>query len=145
MVPPAIGWVSAGGALLDPRIVAICFLFFLWQVPHFWLLLLNHGDEYEHAGLPSLTGVMSKPQIARVTFIWIVAAAIASLSLPLYGPMRSPGLYLILVPCAGWLIWHGRVLMEKGPDISLSPALFKKINIYLFLIMSLLTLETIFS
>ena len=143
MVPPAIGWVSAGGALLDPRLAAICFLFFLWQVPHFWLLLLNHGEEYEQAGLPSLTGVMSRPQIARVTFIWIVAAAIASLSLPFYGILRSPGFYFLLVPCAGWLIWNGRILMGKGPEISVSPALFKKINIYLLLIMSLLSLENI--
>ena len=143
MVPPAIGWVSAGGALLDPRLAAICFLFFLWQVPHFWLLLLNHGEEYEQAGLPSLTGVMSRPQIARVTFVWIVAAAIASLSLPFYGILRSPGFYFLLVPCAGWLIWNGRILTGKGPEISVSPALFKKINIYLLLIMSLLSLENI--
>ncbi len=145
MVPPAIGWVSAGGALLDPRLAAICFLFFLWQIPHFWLLLLNRGEEYEQAGLPSLTGVMSKPQIARVTFIWIAAAAIASLSLPLYGILRSPVFYFLLVPCAGWLIWNGRVLMEKGPEMSLSHALFKKINIYLLLIMSVLSLENILS
>jgi protoheme IX farnesyltransferase len=145
MVPPAIGWVSAGGALLDPRLAAICFLFFLWQVPHFWLLLLNHGDEYERAGLPSLTRVMSKPQIARVTFIWIVAAAIASLSLPFYGILRTPGFYFLLVPCAGWLIWNGRVLMGTGLGISHSPVLFKKINIYLLCIMSLLSLENILS
>jgi protoheme IX farnesyltransferase len=145
MVPPAIGWVSAGGGMLDPRLAAICFLFFLWQVPHFWLLLLNHGEEYEQVGLPSLTGVMSRPQIARVTFIWINAAAIASLSLPFYGILRSPGFYFMLVPCAGWLIWNGRLLMGKGPEISLSPALFKKINIYLLCIMSLLSLENILS
>ena len=147
IVPPAIGWVSAGGALLDPRLAAICFLFFLWQVPHFWLLLLIHGEEYEQAGLPSLTGVMRKPQIARVTFIWIVAAAIASFALPFYGILQSPGFYFLLIPCAGWLIWNGRVLvlMENGPEISLSPALFKKINIYLLFIMSLLSLENILS
>jgi protoheme IX farnesyltransferase len=144
MVPPAIGWVSGGGSLFDVRLAAICLLFFLWQVPHFWLLLLNHGEEYEQAGLPSLTGVMSRQQISRVTFIWIAAAAIASLSLPLYGSMRSPVFYFLLVPCSGWLIWKGRILAGKRPDISLSPALFKKINIYLVLIMSLLMLDNLF-
>ncbi len=144
MLPPAIGWVSAGGSLYDPRLAAICVLFFLWQVPHFWLLLLNHGEEYEQAGLPSLTGVMSRPQIARVTFIWINAVAIASLSLPLYGILRSPVLYFLLFPGAGWLIWNGRVLLGEGPERCLSPALFRKINIYLLLIMSLLSLEHIF-
>jgi protoheme IX farnesyltransferase len=145
MVPPAIGWVSAGGAMLDPRLAAICFLFFLWQVPHFLLLLLSHGKEYEKAGLPSLTRVMSRPQISRVTYIWINAAAIASLALPFYGILRSPGFYFLLIPCAGWLIWKGRVLIGKGPEIAFSPVLFKQINIYLLLIMSLLSLENILS
>ena len=27
------------------------FLFFMWQVPHFWLQVLHHGKEYEQAGL----------------------------------------------------------------------------------------------
>lgn len=144
MLPPAIGWVSAGGDLFDPRIAAVCFIFFMWQIPHFWLLLLSHGEEYEHAGLPSLTRVMSKPQIGRVTFAWIVAAAIACLSLPLYGSMRLPALYCLLIPCASWIIWSGRMLTGKRPAGPLSPGLFKKINIYLFLIMSLLSLEHIF-
>jgi protoheme IX farnesyltransferase len=144
MVPPAIGWVSAGGALFDPRIAAVCFIFFMWQIPHFWLLVLTHGEEYEQAGLPSLTRVMSKPQIGRVTFAWIVAAAIAGLSLPLYGSMRSPAFYFLLAPCAGWLIWSARTLTGKRPACPLSPGLFRKINIYLFLIMSLLSLESIF-
>jgi protoheme IX farnesyltransferase len=142
MAPPAIGWVSAGGDLFDPRIGAVCFIFFLWQIPHFWLLLLDHGEEYLHAGLPSLTRVMSKPQIGRVTFTWIVAAAIAGLSLPLYGLIWSPA-YLLLIPCAGWIIWSGRTLARKGPAGPLSPQLFKKINIYLLLIMSILSLEHI--
>jgi protoheme IX farnesyltransferase len=144
MVPPAIGWVSAGGALFDPRIAAVCFIFFMWQIPHFWLLLLDHGEEYEQAGLPSLTRVMSRSQIGRVTFAWIVAAAIAGLSLPLYGSIRSPVVYMLLIPSAGWLIWSGKTLTGKRPAGLLSSVLFKRINIYLLLIMSLLSLEKIF-
>jgi len=144
MIPPAIGWVSAGGALFDQRIAAVCFIFFMWQIPHFWLLLLNHGEEYEHAGLPSLTRVMSKPQIGRVSFAWIVAAAIAGLSLPLYGSIRSPEIYILLIPSASWLIWSVRTLTGKRPDGPSASVLFRKINIYLLFVMSLLSLENIF-
>jgi protoheme IX farnesyltransferase len=144
MVPPAIGWVSAGGALFDPRIAAVCFIFFMWQIPHFWLLLLDHAEEYEQAGLPSLTRVMSRPQIGRVTFAWIVAAAIAGLSLPLYGSIRSPLAYMLLIPGAGWLIWSGKTLTGGKTDGPLFSVLFKRINIYLLFVMSLLSLENIF-
>lgn len=144
MIPPAIGWVSAGGGMADARLAAICFLYFMWQVPHFWLLVLNHGEEYERAGLPSLTRMMSRPQLARVAFIWIVAASVASLALPLYGSVRSPAVYLAFIPLAAWLIWNERSLTGLSALPPLSPLLFRKINIYLFLMMSLLTLDGIF-
>jgi len=144
MIPPAIGWVAAGGGLLDPRIAVICFLFFLWQVPHFWLLILKHGEEYERAGLPSLTRVMSKVQIARITSAWITASAVASLALPLFGPGRTAPIYYLLIALALWLIWSGKSLTEKESFPQLSSLLFKKINIYLFVMMSLLTMEGIF-
>jgi protoheme IX farnesyltransferase len=34
-LPPAMGWAAAGGRLGDPAVLALCFFFFLWQVPHF--------------------------------------------------------------------------------------------------------------
>jgi protoheme IX farnesyltransferase len=143
MIPPAIGWASYGAAF-DGKIAATCFIFFLWQVPHFWLLILNHGEDYERAGLPSLTGIMSKTQIARITYVWITAAAVASLALPLYGPLRTPAIYFLLLSLAFWLIWSGKALTERHSLPSLSSALFRKINIYLFIMMSLLTAEGIF-
>ncbi len=143
-IPPAIGWVSAGGSFIDPRLLALGFIFFMWQVPHFWLLLLRHGQEYEKAGLPSLTTVMSKSQIAHITYAWIFAAAVATLLLPLYGVVRSPVLYVAFIPSAAWFVWSGRSLATRRPLLASSPMLFKKINIYLFIIMSLLILENIF-
>jgi len=141
MIPPAIGWVFAGGSLLDARLATVCFLFFMWQVPHFWLLVLNHGEEYERAGLPSLTAVLGKPQIARITFAWIVAAAIASFILPLYGSVRSPVVSFSFFPLAVWLVWNERSLTGKHPLLPPSPILFTRINIYLFLIMLLLSAD----
>jgi heme o synthase len=144
IIPPAIGWIAAGGAISDGRLTAICFLFFLWQVPHFWLLVLNYGEQYEKAGLPSLTKVLKKPQIARITFVWIVAAAIASLALPLYGSVRSQLVSCSFIMLAIWLIWSERSLTKLQPLLSPSSVLFRNINIYLFLLMSLLSADNIF-
>jgi protoheme IX farnesyltransferase len=143
-VPPAIGWSAAGGALGDVRLLALCFVFFMWQIPHFWLLIIRRGDEYQKAGLPSLAAVMSTAQISRVTFVWIFAASVACLLLPLYGTIRSPLVYYSLIPPAAWLVWNGRALARRQPTVTLSSRLFNKINIYLFLIMSLLSLENVF-
>jgi protoheme IX farnesyltransferase len=141
MIPPAVGWVSAGAPVPDARLGAVCFIFFMWQVPHFWLLLLRHGEEYEKAGLPSLTRVMSKSQIAHITYAWIFSATVATFLLPLYGVVRSPVLYVAFIPPAAWLVWSGRSLAARQPLLASSPLLFRKINIYLLLIMSLLVLE----
>lgn len=143
-IPPAIGWVSAGGSLADPRVIALCFIFFLWQVPHFWLLVLRHGKEYEDAGLPSLTRVLGRNQLARITFAWIVAAATAALALPLYGSVRSPLIFLPYLPPACWLIWKGRYLVKINGRHPASPQLFRSMNLYLFFMMSLLSLESVF-
>jgi len=50
-IPPAIGWTAAGGHPLHASILAFAAFMVLWQVPHFWLLLLRRGPEYVGAGL----------------------------------------------------------------------------------------------
>jgi protoheme IX farnesyltransferase len=144
MIPPAIGWVSAGGGLFDVRIGAICFILFMWQIPHFWLLLLRHADEYTKADVPSLIKIMSPAQISRVTFTWIFAAGVASLLMPLYGSIHSWPVYCLFILLAAWLAWNGSLLVKKQPLPLLYPALFRKINTFLLSIMSILTLENIF-
>ena len=80
-LPPLIGWVAAGGGVWDKPIIFLEFLFFTGQIPHFWLLILKYGEEYEKAGLPSLTNIMSRTQINRLTFTWVVTSVIAALFL----------------------------------------------------------------
>ncbi len=42
-MPPLIGWTAAGGNPLDMEIMAVAFLLFVGQMPHYWLLLLKIG------------------------------------------------------------------------------------------------------
>jgi len=144
-VPPAIGWTTAGGAILDARLLALCAVFFLWQVPHFWLLVLRHGDEYEQAGLPSLSRVFSQEQLARLAFTWIAATAAATLVLPLYGVAQSPAVYLLIVPASLWLAGISTSLFRRGMLPGAYLAAFRRINIYLLLIMAALALDSLFA
>lgn len=141
-VPPAIGWVAGGGSVSSPRLLVLCAIFFLWQIPHFWLLILSYGHEYEKAGLPAITGVLSRRQIERITFIWVCATGVLTILLPLYGIGRSkPGVLLLLVLTV-WLVAHGLRMVFKSetkPHLSL----FRTINNYIFILMILLSLGTI--
>ena len=141
-IPPLIGWVSGKGLFsLDPQILAISFFFFIWQVPHFWLLLLNSGRDYEKAGLPSLTKVFSSAQLRRITFMWIFATAAACMIIPLFGIVESHVIHGSLFLVAFWLMWKSLKLLSGHPHPSSSQFIFKTINSYAVLVIILITLD----
>ena len=112
-IPPMIGWVSAGGAMNDSRMFVMALFFFIWQVPHFWLLMLKYGRQYETAGFPSLTSTKTDNQIFRMIYLWVVATFVVAAFLPFSGLVETmamsvaiwlTGLYLLTVFTRHW--WH---------------------------------------
>lgn len=136
-IPPVIGWVSAGGAPADPRIIAVAFFFFVWQVPHFWLLLLRIGGEYERAGLPTLTRTFTRPQFARIIYVWMIATAVACVSMPLFGVSSALWTQAGLIISSLWLGWHATQMVRTNGD----RLAFHHINLYALLVISLLSLS----
>ena len=105
-LPPIIGWVAAGGGLLEKPIMFIAFLIFIGQIPHFWLLILKYGDDYKRAGLPSLTDIFNVNQISRLTFSWVVSSAFAALFLCYFEIIQSPLINVLIVAFSIYLIWQ---------------------------------------
>ena len=105
-LPPLIGWVAAGGGVWDKTIIFVEFLFFVGQVPHFWLLILKYGEEYEKAGLPSMTAIFSRPQINRITFTWVVTSVIAALFLCHFRIIHTGLIVGILLIASSIIIWQ---------------------------------------
>lgn len=140
-IPPAVGWVAGGGAVSDPRIILVAFFFFIWQVPHFWLLLLKYGSEYENAGLPSVTRFYSDSQIRRMTFIWTSGTIATALMIPLFGLITSwVPLVLLLLGCL-WLFF-AFVGLLKPAGTTLNPGTyFLKINLFAVLVMVSLIMD----
>jgi protoheme IX farnesyltransferase len=136
-LPPAIGWVCGGGDLLDPRIFAVSFFFFIWQIPHFWMLLMRVGGDYQQAGLPSLSAVFSRRQLSRVTFIWMLTTAVVCLVFPLFGVVSETWIFVGFVLAAVWLSWHAvAMLRTQGERLA-----FKEINVFALLVISLLSIS----
>jgi heme o synthase len=103
-IPPIVGWVAGGGELFSSQTLILAFFFFIWQVPHFWLLMLKYGDEYVKAGYPSITQLYDEKQIRYITFIWIFATAVSALMIPFFGVIHSSVITLLILVAVFWLV-----------------------------------------
>ena len=138
-IPPAIGWMAGGGSLGDPPLAALCFFFFMWQVPHFFVHLLTFGSEYEAIGRPSLTAVFTGAQLGRLVFQWLFASAVSLQLIIVYGLIGSPFVRIALLTASVWLAGRGILLLKEGKQRY--PRAFKELNYFVLVVMLLLFLD----
>ncbi len=141
-LPPAIGYVAGGGALTDPAIWGVAFFFFVWQIPHFWLLILMHGKQYENAGFPSLTAKYSTEQIEKITYVWVVSAAVSSLLILFFGAADSIFSLYFLPLWALLLTIISAKLFITGSKVKYF-AIFMQINVFLLGIMAVIVFDNL--
>lgn len=140
-IPPMIGWTAAGGYPFDSSILMIAFFLFIWQIPHFWLLMLFFDEDYKAAGYPTLTNYFSKEQIYRLTFIWMIALAVASLTMPLFNLIQHPVINYGLLLTAIWFIWNSTKLLKKNEERLIVISGFRTINTFMLLIVFQLSID----
>ena len=140
-IPPVIGWAAAGGNPLDTKILIVALFFFIWQVPHFWLLLLLHGKDYEQAGFPTLTKLFSSLQVSRITFVWIAALAFSCVLIPLANISSQPFTPVLLFLLALWLIFESRGILSSYLEKIIFRKAFIRINIFVLLVVLLISID----
>lgn len=142
-VPAFIGWTAAGGYLLDPKIILIGFFLFIWQVPHFWFLLLKYGKEYEEAGFPAISTILPPQNLKFITYIWVIATSITTLMFPLFHFFESGTLYTLVFLLNIWLvITFTQLTFNIKIGINFKRT-FATINVFMLIIMLLLAVEAI--
>lgn len=139
--PPMIGWTAAGGYVFATEIILIASLLFIWQVPHFILLLLKFGKEYEVAGFSSLTSYLSEKQLKNLIFVWILATAFAVIIIPIAGVISSQIIIVALLISSIWLVVTFYLLMRKQ-EFNLRKA-FMQINLFLMLVLLLFSVDSL--
>jgi protoheme IX farnesyltransferase len=140
-IPPLMGWTAAGGYIWDPKIVVLALFFFIWQVPHFWLILLKFGGEYEKAGLSSVTKIWNQKQLKGITFIWMISTGVSALLLPVFHLVNGQWLKILLVVfTATYIYFTHRSLYSNSQKVNYFIA-FIAINLFLISIISLLVIQ----
>lgn len=144
-LPPVAGWVAAGSGLFDPKILLVASYFFIWQIPHFWLLLLVYGQDYAKGGFPTLTNVFSKRQLMSITFYWILLTIVTALAVNFFDILNYfPSQILLVVVCAWLFVVALRFLNSAGENREVRK-MFIGINIFTLLIITILSLDKLVS
>ena len=142
-LPPMIGWSAAGGSLLHPDIVLVSFFLFIGQMPHYWLLMMKVGDEYQEAGLPVITAIFSPRQLRNISFTWIVAAAVTVLMFPVAEIIRTNWVGYLLVGLILLFLLRMFLLSFRGELMKNWKKAFVTVNLFYLLIILLLIADTI--
>ena len=142
-IPPAIGWLAGGGGITDTSLLALCFFFFMWQVPHFFIHLLSFRNEYEHAGLPSLTAVLTETQLRRLTFTWTAATAVSLQVAILFSAVRSPLIRMSLLSVSLGLVGIGiSFVRAHHPGYG---RMFRQMNYFIAIVAFIILLDRLLS
>jgi protoheme IX farnesyltransferase len=72
-LPPLIGWLSGGGSPGSVIILAMMVLLSVWQIPHFWLVLLTHRRDYLSGVMPSMILEFDEKKLRLLTVVWVGA------------------------------------------------------------------------
>ena len=96
-IPPLMGWTSAGFYILHPHAMFVAIFVFLWQIPHFWLLMIKYGKEYEMAGFSSISKNLNEQQIKSVVFYWGVLTSMFLMLFPFFDFSFKPILLTLLI------------------------------------------------
>ncbi|WP_345985871.1 UbiA family prenyltransferase [Sulfurimonas sp. HSL-1656] len=143
MIPPAIGWLAAGQSLADPEFFALGLLFFVWQVPHFWLLAAKHDADYRAAGFPTAVEIFGETGFRRVLCVWWMMTIFCALYTAAIFGIRSSVILLLLAALAAATAAAGGRIPFRQLTAERAGTLFRGINLFLLATMTLMSIDTI--
>lgn len=139
---PYIGWLIGGGGKTAFEPFLLIGLMVLWQIPHFWLIVLHYRDDYQKAVIPSLFSYFKETSIRRFFITWIGALVFVMALFSTLPSMNDITVrILIIMNSFALLIWF---LLSFGMVRTVNyKRLFSVLNGALFLHMAIITVGNI--
>jgi protoheme IX farnesyltransferase len=143
-IPPLVGWIAAGGSLQDPAAWILALFFFIWQIPHFYLLAMKYGKEYEKAGFPTLTSVYPSSVIKIMIYLWIFTTSVMGFLFIPFKLLRSTGTTVLLIVSLILLnLYFLQPFYRRAPGIYHPQRYFMFLNFFVLFVIMLLILENL--
>jgi protoheme IX farnesyltransferase len=146
-IPPIIGFSSAGGTLFHMNIIAFSVFMFLWQLPHFWLIIIKYGKEYKAAGFATISKYLNETQIKYLVFFWVLFSTVFLLLFCVLADSLNKDLIVLLsaVNIAFISFFYRMLFLKKEPaEIKGAFILFNSFGIFImFLIITVSILKGI--
>ncbi len=141
-IPPIIGW-SASGLVMLPAIIYFSVFMFLWQIPHFWILLIKYRQDYKNANIKSIAESVEPERLKIILFIWIFATSLLAFTFPYFGIITSLNSIVLLIllnamiilSFVKYLFFHKNISQFKFANIS--------VQVYLIAVFALILFENI--
>jgi protoheme IX farnesyltransferase len=144
-IPPLIGWTSAGHSVIHPNAIFLFIFVCMWQVPHFWLLMIKYGKEYEQAGFSSISTILSNLQIRRIVFFWGLITSLFLLFFPFFGFILHPIMIASLVLTNLFFIQHFYTYLFSERESGTVRKAFVLINMYAMVVFIILAINALLS
>ena len=143
VVPAFIGWCGAGGSFFDFKILCLGIFLFIWQIPHFWLILYFYNNDYAAAGFPSIANTFSLNKIKNIVFVWVVATCFSTLMFPFFNIISINFLIAILLLINFTLIFIFYKDLKNKKLQTKSKIAMISINLYMLLVMLIVVFNSI--
>ncbi len=119
-------------------------LIVIWTPLHIWSLALYWKDDYIKAGVPMLTAILDEKAAIRCLGFSAIILVIFSLILPVFGGVFTNLIYLILVSILDFVILYFSFKLIMRPERRTAWILFKLTSPYLFLVLTILILLSMY-
>jgi protoheme IX farnesyltransferase len=113
-LPPLIGFTSAGGTILNHEILCFSAFMFFWQLPHFWLIIIKYGKEYNAAGFATISNYLNESQIRYLVLLWVILSSwLIFLFYSISHTINSNILILLIILNISFIILFYMILVVK--------------------------------
>ena len=117
-------------------------LLVIWQIPHFWLVVLSNKRDYEESALPNLANLLSESRMQLLTVLW-VCALVTVLHTILAMTTTMPATIRIMISAVSLIVlvvFSLQMCLRKHPPYRF---LFMLLNSFMLLTMALLTVGAV--